>query len=111
MERQVLFYGEKILGFYRSQEEKIRVKMEFVLDLIRNEPRIPLKFFKKLVNSEDIYDFRVLTSQKSIRLLCFIDDGNLVVLTNAFVKKTQKTPKKEIKLAEKLKRQYLNEKE
>jgi len=33
-----------------------------------------------------------------------------VVLTNCFVKKTQKTPRKEIKLAEKLKEQYLIEK-
>lgn len=36
--------------------------------------------------------------------------GNLVVLTNGFVKKTQKTPKKEIKMAEKLKKEYLIEK-
>jgi phage-related protein len=38
------------------------------------------------------------------------DEGNLVVLANCFVKKTQKTPKKEIKLAEKLKKEYLTEK-
>lgn len=49
-------------------------------------------------------------SFKNIRILCFFDDGNLVVLLNCFVKKTQKTPRKEIKLAEKLKREYLNEK-
>jgi phage-related protein len=42
--------------------------------------------------------------------LCFQDDGNLVVLTNCFIKKTQKTPKKEIILAKKLKREYLKEK-
>jgi len=39
-----------------------------------------------------------------------MDDGNLVVLTNCFVKKTQKTPKKQINLAIKLKTEYLNEK-
>jgi phage-related protein len=33
-----------------------------------------------------------------------------VVLTNCFVKKTQKTPKSEIKLAEKLKKEYLKTK-
>jgi phage-related protein len=49
--------------------------------------------------------------QKSIRILCFQDEGTLVVLTNAFVKKTQKTPKKEIKLAENLKIEYLKQKE
>ena len=111
MIRQILFYGEDIIEFYKSQDEKVRVKIEYVLDLVRNEQRVPIKFFKKLVSTNDIYEVRVITAQKSIRILCFIDDGNLVVLTNAFVKKTQKTPSKEIKLAERLKQQYLDEKE
>jgi phage-related protein len=53
---------------------------------------------------------RVITAFKSIRILCFFDKGELVVLTNCFVKKTQKTPRKEIKLAERLKKEYLIEK-
>ena len=51
-----------------------------------------------------------MTTFKSIRILCFFDDGNLVVLANCFVKKSQKTPRKEIKLAEKLKNEYLKDK-
>ena len=50
------------------------------------------------------------TTFKNIRILCFFDKGDLVVLTNCFLKKSQKTPAKEIKLAEKLKREYLIEK-
>jgi phage-related protein len=53
---------------------------------------------------------RVITSQKSVRILCFLDEGRLVVLTKAFVKKSQKTPKNEIKLAENLKTEYLKQK-
>lgn len=81
--------------------------MEYVLDLVRFEQRIPMKFFKKLENTNGIYEVRIITSQKSIRILCFQDDGNLIVLTNGFIKKTQKTPKREIKLAEKMKKEYL----
>jgi len=40
----------------------------------------------------------------------FFDKAELVVLTNCFYKKAQKTPVKEIKLAEKLKKEYLKEK-
>ena len=40
----------------------------------------------------------------------FFDKGDLVVLTNCFLKKSQKTPANEIKLAEKLKKDYLIEK-
>jgi phage-related protein len=52
----------------------------------------------------------VITTFKGIRILCFFDKGDLVVLTNCFLKKTQKTPNKEIKLAERLKREYIIDK-
>lgn len=68
------------------------------------------KFFKNLENTDGIYEIRVIITFKSIRILCFFDKGELVVLTNCFIKKTQKTPRKEIKMAEKLKKEYINEK-
>ena len=84
--------------------------MEFVLDMIRFERQVPKKFFKALENTDGIYEVRVITTFKSIRILGFFDKGNLVVLLNCFVKKSQKTPPKEIRLAEKLKREYQSEK-
>ena len=81
-----------------------------MLDLVRFEKQVPKKFFKFLENSDGIFEVRVITTFKSIRILCFFDDGNLVVLANCFVKKTQKSPRKEIKLAEKLKKEYLKNK-
>ena len=89
----------------RSQE-----KIEYVLDLVRYEKNVPIKFFKYLENTDGIYEIRVITTFKSIRILCFFDEGLLVVLTNCFIKKTQKTPTKEIKIAERLKKEYLIEK-
>jgi phage-related protein len=109
--RDIIFFGEKVIDFYKSQDSKVQLKIEYVLDLVRFEKHVPIKFFKKLDSTNGIYEVRVITSQKSIRILCFQDEGTLVVLTNAFVKKTQKTPKNEIKLAEKLKDEYLKEKE
>ena len=44
------------------------------------------------------------------RVFCFFDKGRLVVLINGFQKKTQKTPKNEIELAEKIKKEYFDEK-
>ncbi|NEN23622.1 type II toxin-antitoxin system RelE/ParE family toxin [Cryomorpha ignava] len=85
-------------------------KIEFVLDLIRFERQVPKKFFKLLENTDGIYEARVITTFKSIRLLCFFDKGSVVVLANCFLKKTQKTPRKDIKLAERLKKEYSKEK-
>lgn len=94
MQREIVFYGDRVIDFYKAQGLKVQEKIEYVLDLVRFESYVPIKFFKKLENSEGIYEVRVITYQKSIRILCFLDAGTLVVLTNAFVKKTQKTPKK-----------------
>lgn len=111
MVRKVITYKRYFIDFYKAQEEKVQLKIEYVLDLVRFERQIPQKFFKALENSDGIYEVRVITPFRSIRILCFLDDGNLVVLGNCFVKKTQKTPRKEIKLAEKLKKEYLKEKD
>ncbi len=111
MVREIIFFGDNVLHFYKSQDSKAQLKIEYVLDLVRFERYVPIKFFKKLESTNGIYEVRVITSQKSFRILCFQDEGTLVVLTNAFVKKTQKTPKSEIKLAENLKTEYLKQKE
>lgn len=110
MVRKVIVYKEYFVDFYKVQEAKVQEKIEYVLDMVRFERQVPKKFFKALENTDGIYEVRVITTFKSIRILCFFDDGNLVVLANCFVKKTQKTPRKEIKLAEKLKKDYLKDK-
>lgn len=110
MIREVINYKRNFVDFYKSQDDKIQRKIEYVLDLVRYEKQVPKKFYKLLTNTDGIYEVKVITTFKSIRILGFQDDGNLVVLTNCFIKKTQKTPKKEIKLAEKLKKEYLKEK-
>lgn len=110
MIRKILAYKDNFVDFYKSQDSKIQEKIEYVLDLVRFERQVPKKFFKLLKNTDGIWEVRVITAFKSIRILCFQDKGDLVVLTNCFLKKTQKTPQKEIKMAEKLKKEYLKEK-
>ena len=110
MFRNIIAYKNYFIDFYKKQDNKIQEKIEYVLDLIRYEKQVPIKFFKYLEGTDGIYEIRVITTFKSIRILCFQDKGNLVVLTNCFLKKKQKTPKNEIKLAERLKKEYLTEK-
>jgi phage-related protein len=110
MIRKVIAFKDDFINFYKSQDTKVQEKIEYVLDLVRFERQVPKKFYKLLENTDGIWEVRVITTFKSIRILCFQDKGDLVVLTNCFLKKTQKTPKKEIKMAERLKKDYLNEK-
>ena len=69
------------------------------------------ELFKKLENSE-IWEFRTLYGGICYRLFAFWDTEieALVVATHGIVKKTQKTPKKEIEKAERLRKEYFNDK-
>ncbi len=53
---------------------------------------------------------RIQLGNDIFRLLGFLDQGQLVVLTNGFAKKSQKTPPQEIEIAEQQKRDYLSQK-
>ena len=83
-------------------------KITWVLKLIRETDQIPAKYFKKLVNTDDIWEVRVRIGNNAFRLLGFIHNQQLVILTNIFQKKAQKTSREEIKLAEGRKKEYLN---
>ena len=110
MIRKIIAYKNYFVDFYEAQDPKVQQKIEYVLDLVRFERQVPKKFFKALENTNGIYEVRVITTFKSIRIFCFFDEGNLIVLANCLIKKTQKTPRKEIKLAERLKKEYLRNK-
>jgi phage-related protein len=90
--------------------DKQVMKIAWVLKLIRETKPVPSNYFKKLVNTDDIWEVRANVGGDTFRLLGFLDGRELVVLTNSFQKKTQKTPSKEIRLAEQRKKDYLDRK-
>ena len=57
-----------------------------------------------------LFEVRVEVGSDIYRVFSFFDEGRLIILLNGFQKKSQKTPKNEIELAEKLKKQYFDEK-
>lgn len=60
--------------------------------------------------SNGIYEIRVEVGSNIFRAFAFFDKGQIIVVANAFQKKSQKTPKNEIELAKKLKNEYFDEK-
>jgi len=73
-------------------------KIIWVLKSVRETQNISTKYFKKLVDTDDIWEVRVSVGKNIFRLLGFMQDQKLIILTNSFQKKSQKTPKKEIRL-------------
>jgi phage-related protein len=82
-------------------------KITWVLKLIREMDQIPPKYFKKLVNTDDIWEIRADVGRNTFRLLGFFHGRDLIILTNSFQKKSQKTPLKEIRLAEQRRKEFL----
>jgi len=70
-----------------------------------------VKYFKHITGSNGIFEIRVEVGSDIYRVFSFFDKGKLIILLNGFQKKSQKTPKNELALAEKLKNQYFDEKD
>lgn len=87
--------------------DKTVKKIAWVLRIVRDLERVPISYLKKLVNTDNIWEIRVDIGRSTYRLLGFFDRHELIVLTNSFQKKTQKTPQSEIRLAEERKADYL----
>lgn len=85
-------------------------KIIWTFELIEELQRIPETYLKHLENTEGLYEIRVQQGSDIFRIFCFFDQGELVVLMNGFQKKDQKTPKKEIEKALKIKAEYEAEK-
>ncbi|MBN9385081.1 MAG: type II toxin-antitoxin system RelE/ParE family toxin [Chitinophagaceae bacterium] len=111
MEREIRFYGTHFVDFYVQQTVKVQQKIEFVFKLIQTVKMVPERFLKHLTGTDGLYEIRVECGSNIFRIFCCFDCGNLIVLFNAFQKKTQKTPKQELSLAEKLMNEYFSEKE
>ncbi|MBS1756461.1 MAG: type II toxin-antitoxin system RelE/ParE family toxin [Bacteroidetes bacterium] len=110
MQRQLKTYGSYFLDLYNALDEDVQEKIDWVFEIVKTAEHIPKKSFDHLTGSDGIFEIRIEYESNIYRVLCFFDKGNLVVLINSFQKKTQKTPPKEIALAEKLKKQYFIDK-
>ncbi len=110
MNRKLSTYGKYFFEFYSKLHKDLQEKIDWVFELIKSVDHIPKKYFQHLENSDGLFEIRIEFESNIYRICCFFDEGNLVILINAFQKKTQKTPKWELELAKKLKKQYFIDK-
>lgn len=108
-ERKIKVYGRYFIDFYQSLDEGAKNKIDYVLDMLKTQERVHVRFVKYL--REGIYEIRAEHSGNIYRVFFIFDSENIVVLFNGFQKNSQKTPEKEIKQAIKLKEEYYGSKE
>jgi phage-related protein len=92
------------------QDQKVKGKIQYVFELIRQVDQVLEKFLKHLTGTNGLYEIRIDYQSNIFRIFCCFDQGKLVVLFNGFQKKTQKTLRTEMDKAEKLMQNYFNNK-
>ena len=105
-EREIIFHGMHFKNFYFEVNDSVKEKIGYVFRVIKSVEKVSEKFLKHIENTNGLYEIRVEVGSNIYRIFCCFDKGNLLVLFNTFQKKTQKTPSKEIALAEKLRTEY-----
>ena len=108
--RKIIFYKNYFQDFFDKQNKKVKAKIVWTLDLVEDLVRVPETYLQHIESTDGLYEIRVQLGSDIFRIFCFFDKGQLVVLANGFQKKTQKTPKKEIEMALKIKAEYESEK-
>jgi len=104
--REIIFHREYFIEFYKPLDIKVKSKFQYVFELIKQVEMVPKKFLAPIAEHKGLFEIRVEYQSNIYRVFCCFDKGKLIVLFNGFQKKTQKTPKKEIEKAMKLKDEY-----
>lgn len=106
MARQIIFHGEYFVDFYKDLDIKVKSKIQYVFEFIKQVDRVPEKFLAPMTGYDGLFEIQIEYTSNIYRIFCCFDEGKLIVLFNGFQKKTQKTPKVEIERAMRLKSEY-----
>lgn len=108
---QLIVY-EKINGevpveeFLDSIDSKMRAKIYGLMEILQEKGNMLREPYSKHLD-DGIYELRCKIGSNITRVLYFFYYDGKIVMTNGFVKKTQKTPKKEIKLAKERRKDFI----
>jgi len=101
---------DEVFEFFDKIDDKAVEKILF--NIRKSRQLIDKDLFKKL--DSDIWEFRTLYNKTKYRVLAFWDKSErretFVVGTNGFIKKTKKTPRKEIQKANRIMNLYFEQK-
>jgi phage-related protein len=106
MNRQIIFHGDYFIDFYKELDLKVKEKVKHVLELIKQVDRVPERFLAPITGYDGLFEIKIEYQSSIYRVFCCFDEGRIIVLFNGFQKKTQKTPKNEIIIAMRLKKEY-----
>lgn len=109
MNRRIKTYGGYFQAFARTLDKEVLRKIDYLLQLLKSEERLSSRFVKLI--RDGLFELRISAKGNIYRLFFIFDEGDIVILLNGFQNKTQKTPRKEIDKALKIKEMYYADKQ
>ncbi len=107
--KRIVAYKNYYRDFMLKLTENERTKIKRALLLFETEDKIPRHYISYI--RDGLFKFRVTSGNKEFRMFYIYDGDKMVILFNCFIKKSTKTPKKEIDKGLKLMEEYKNAKE
>ena len=92
--------------FLNGLDVKMRAKIYGLLTVLQEKGNMLREPYSKHLD-DGIFELRCKFGSDITRVLYFFYYGGNIVLTNGFVKKTQKTPREEIELAKARRKDYI----
>lgn len=92
--------------FLLSLDKKMRAKLLGILEILQEKGNQLREPYSKHLD-DGIFEIRGKVGSDISRVLYFFYYEGKIVMTNGFVKKTQKTPKSEIEIAKKYRKDYI----
>lgn len=108
--RDIVFYetdfGDKPVEHFLSDlEPSARAKVVRSLEMLRMLPIVPTIFWQKL-SGQNLWELRATYAGNVYRVLCSTAKGNRIILLHGFQKKSQKTPRHDMEIAQQRQKRY-----
>ena len=108
---EVIFYEKEngecpVQDFILGLDIKMQAKMIGLLEILEDKGNMLREPYSKYLD-DGIFEIRCKVGNNITRVMYFFYYEGKIILTNGFVKKTQKTPKKEIELANERRRDFV----
>jgi len=110
--REVHFYRTEsddcpVEEFLDALSGKQAQKVVWVLRLVEQLDPVPAQYFKKLVDTDGLWEVRAQHGGDTFRLIGFFDGPQFLVVSG-FAKKTEKIPPQELEIAKARRQNYLS---
>lgn len=98
-----------VYNWFCQQEPKVQARFAQIFDLLQDKGiLVGMPYVRPIVNTK-LYEIRVEQDKNIYRIFYFAYTGRRFILLHGFQKKTQKTPKQDIELADKRRIEFLKE--